>query len=69
MLQNTIYFYYKNPQETEQRRNNLSMIMSIYNKPTVNIILSSETLKASPLRPRRQGLLSLHIMMLENFGL
>ena len=46
----------KNPPESRHRRNIPQIINAIYDKPTANIILNGEKLKACPLKSgRRQG--------------
>ena len=48
--------YDKNSPESGHRGNHLNIIKAIYDKPTANIILKGEKLKAFPLRSgTRQG--------------
>ena len=47
--ENPAPFLIKNGQQTRNRGNFLNLINGIYEKPTVNIILKSERLKAFPL--------------------
>ena len=42
--------YDKNPPESRHRGNILNLIKAIYDKPTANIILNGEKLKAFPLK-------------------
>ena len=44
------HIYDKNSPESRHRRNILNIIKAIYDKPTTNIILNGEKLKASPLK-------------------
>ena len=49
-------FMIKTPQKAGIEGTNLNIIKAIYDKPTVNIILNGEKLKASPLKSgTRQG--------------
>ena len=49
-------FMIKNPPQSRNRRNILNIIKTIYDKPSANIILSGEKLKAFPLKSgTRQG--------------
>ena len=43
-------FMIKNSPESRNRRKYLNIIKAIYDKPTANIILNGEKLKASPLK-------------------
>ena len=53
--------YDENSPESGHRGNLLNIIKAIYDKPTTNIILSGEKLKAFPLRSgTRQGVHSCH---------
>ena len=56
LWQNSTSIYDKNPPESRQRRNIPQLNKSLYDKPTGNIILSGEKLKAFPLKSgTRQG--------------
>ena len=56
LLQNSKSIYDKNSPESRHRRTYLNIIKAIYDKPTANIILNSEKLKAFPLKSgTRQG--------------
>ena len=51
-------FMIKSPPESRNRRNMAQKIKAIYDKPTANIILNGEKLKAFPLKSgTRQGCL------------
>ena len=50
--QNSTSIYNKNSLENGHRRNYLNIIKNIYDKPTANIILNGEKLKAFPLQSR-----------------
>ena len=53
---NSTSIYDKNPQKAGIEGIYLNIIKAIYDKPTANIILNGEKLKAFPLKPgRRQG--------------
>jgi len=53
---NSTSIYDKNPQKAGIEGTYLNIIKAIYDKPTANIILNGEKLKAFPLKPgRRQG--------------
>ena len=55
-LTNSISIYDKNPPESSNRRNILQHTKATYGKPTANIILNGEKLKAFPLKSgTRQG--------------
>ena len=56
LWQNSTSIYDKNPQKAGIEGTYLNIIKAIYDKPTANIILNGEKLKAFPLKPgTRQG--------------
>ena len=56
LWQNSASIYDKNVQKTGREGTSLSLIKAIYDKPTANIILNGEKLKAFPLKSgTRQG--------------
>ena len=62
-------FMIKSPPESRNRRNMAQKIKAIYDKPTANIILNGEKLKAFPLKSgTRQGCPLFTTTMQHSFG-
>ena len=57
-------FMIKNPPESRQRRNIPQLNKSLYDKPTGNIILSGEKLKAFPLKSGTRQRCPLSLLLL-----